>query len=494
MKKKYIYISIEIFNREIYGVLELLQAAILENYNVVLGDRQSLLKNIDNLPRGVLFYKSASIIDEIFYNAFYRHGHKLVCLDAEGLIFHNLNYFFKHRLTLTNLKKLDYYFLWGSKQYEAAIKKFPQFKNKFKITGGLNAVNWFIDEKLFKKNKKKEKALIFFTSFGSYNHFSNDQMKDNLEIKIYKLNKTDKKFIYDYSKYIKKLFFDYQIIIEKIANLITPMKIFIKIHPSENPEPWKKLAEKHENIKISERSVENLISLDGIIIQSESTTGVQSYINKKKTFSYIPKEYKDSQLPIKLIKNCSNVIYEIEQFTNKINNILKFSNLNNINKYNLNCLSEYFNNINQKNISKLILSNLKNLDLSDNNDINIDKKISYFKLVFFFILCILKTRFIIILNFFPTRIKDLAEEKYLAYGSPKKQFTYFLKFLFEQIPFKILFSDKFKKKFLKKIELFESYGDRKRKQLSLEYLVKNFEILKSYKLKELEKKLILIKG
>ncbi|MEK9913214.1 MAG: hypothetical protein VW580_04755, partial [Flavobacteriaceae bacterium] len=121
----------------------------------VLGDRQSFLKNINNLPKGILFYKSASIIDEIFYNAFYRLGHKLVCLDAEGLIFHNFDYFFKHRLTLTNLNKLDYYFLWGIKQCEVAIKKFPKFKNKFKTTGGLNAVNWFINERLLKENKKK---------------------------------------------------------------------------------------------------------------------------------------------------------------------------------------------------------------------------------------------------------------------------------------------------------------------------------------------------
>ena len=70
MKNKYIYLSIEIFNREIKGFLELSRQAISQNYQVILGDRQSFLKNIHNLPKGILFYKSASKIDEIYYNAF----------------------------------------------------------------------------------------------------------------------------------------------------------------------------------------------------------------------------------------------------------------------------------------------------------------------------------------------------------------------------------------------------------------------------------------
>lgn len=283
MKNKYIYLSIEIFSREIKGLLELSRHAISQNYQVILGDRQSFLKNIHNLPKGILFYKSASRIDEVYYNAFYRMGHKLSCLDAEGLIFHNFDYFFKNRLTIENLKKLDYYFLWGSKQQEIAINKFPQFKEKFKISGGLNASIWIDDKKSIQKKNNNEN-IVFFTSFGSFNHFSINQEKENLEIKIYDLDDNEIKYINEYSQYIKKLFFDYQKIIEKLANSIYPRKIFIKVHPSESDIPWKKLSKKFENIEITEKSVENLISQFEIIIQSESTTGVQAFVKKKKLF------------------------------------------------------------------------------------------------------------------------------------------------------------------------------------------------------------------
>lgn len=489
MKKKYIYISIEVFNREIYGALNLSQAAISENYNVILGDRQSFLKNINSLPKGVLFYKSASLIDEPFYNAFFRLGHKLVCLDAEGLAFYNFDYFFKNRLTLSNLKKLEYYFLWGSKQYEVAIKKFPDFKKKFKVTGGLIAVNWFINEELFQQNKKKEKSLIFFTSFGLFNHFSNDQMKDNLQKKIYKLDKKDEKMIYNYSKYIKKLFFDYQIIIEKLAKLIAPIKIFIKIHPSENPKPWEDLAEKNENIEISEESVEQLISLDGIIVQSESTTGIQSEINKKRSFSYIPKEYKDSKIPLTIIKKISNIFYDIDEFVNKIQENLKVPRFNyKSDEY----LSKYLNNLNQKNVSKLILMNLNNLDIIPAKNIKISNSLPYFKLFYVFFLCIIKSKFAKLFKLLPNNFQHISDEQYLAYGPPKKQFFHFLGLVSKKSIFKIFLPNFIKEKILKKKEESELYKKKKRQNLNLKFLVKNFSLLLNYKTKELNQNLILI--
>ena len=69
---KYIYISIEVFDSEIHGAIDLSKKAIQNNFEIILGDRQSLMKNLCDLPPGILFYKSASRIDEVFYNAFHK--------------------------------------------------------------------------------------------------------------------------------------------------------------------------------------------------------------------------------------------------------------------------------------------------------------------------------------------------------------------------------------------------------------------------------------
>ena len=94
-------------------------------------DRQSLMKNLCDLPPGILFYKSASRIDEVFYNAFHKSGHHLICLDAEGLITYNFDYFFKYRLTNKNINLLSYYFLWGRNQYQIALKNSQTIKINF---------------------------------------------------------------------------------------------------------------------------------------------------------------------------------------------------------------------------------------------------------------------------------------------------------------------------------------------------------------------------
>jgi len=488
MKNKYIYLSIEIFSREIKGLLELSRHAISQNYQVILGDRQSFLKNIHNLPKGILFYKSASRIDEVYYNAFYRMGHKLSCLDAEGLIVHNFDYFFKNRLTIENLKKLDYYFSWGSKQQEIAINKFPQFKEKFKISGGLNASIWIDDKKSIQKKNNNEN-IVFFTSFGSFNHFSINQEKENLEIKIYDLDDNEIKYINEYSQYIKKLFFDYQKIIEKLANSIYPRKIFIKVHPSESDIPWKKLSKKFENIEITEKSVENLISQFEIIIQSESTIGVQAFVKKKKTFSYIPREYKDSKLPLEIIKKISNVTYDMSQFISSVSTQKNYSN-----KIDFQYLSSYLNNLKDNNVAQKILENINNLHLSTCQNLKFNKTISYFKLSFFFIFCVIKSRFKTFFKILPFKFKQLVNEQFLAYGPPKTQFLYLLKFLHSKPYIKMLVPVIIKNKIEKKIEILNSYGVRKRKNFNKNFLLENFEFLLNYELKEIDKNLILIKN
>ena len=298
---KYIYISIEVFDREIHGAIDLSKKAIQNNFEIILGDRQSLMKNLCDLPPGILFYKSASRIDEVFYNAFHKSGHHLICLDAEGLITYNFDYFFKYRLTNKNINLLSYYFLWGKNQYQIALKKFPNYKDKFFVSGGLTALNW--QTNLNKNKDKIEKNLVFFTSFGPFNHFLSNQDKNHLQKKIYNLDANDSLFLDNYVKYIKVLFYDYLKLIPIIADQIFPNNLYIKIHPSENPLPWKNLTKSNKNIIINEDSpTAELIHNSTFIIQSESSTSVESTINNKKVFSYIPKSYMKSTMPLEIPK------------------------------------------------------------------------------------------------------------------------------------------------------------------------------------------------
>ena len=73
----------------------------------VLGSRQEFMKHVHCLPKGVWFIKSASNIDLPYIKIAKNYGHKIVCLDEEGLIVHNLEYFANNRVTADTIKKID---------------------------------------------------------------------------------------------------------------------------------------------------------------------------------------------------------------------------------------------------------------------------------------------------------------------------------------------------------------------------------------------------
>ena len=164
----------------------------------------------------------------------------------------------------------------------------------------------------------------------------------------------------NYVQYIKKLFNDYLEIIPNIARQIYPNKIYIKIHPSENPLPWKNITKFNDNIIIQEdTSTLELINNAKLIIQSESTTSVESIINNKKVYSYIPESYKDSDIPLEIPKKISKTYHDQSLFVKKV--IEEFTNNSQKdNKVSLNILKEYLNNLKENNVSGLIMNNLKN--------------------------------------------------------------------------------------------------------------------------------------
>ena len=134
----------------------------------------------------------------------------------EGLVVHDYkNFFFQNRLTVKNLKKLEFYFCWGYHQKNNAIKSFKNFKEKFVISGGIIGADWFKKKKITKKN------LVFFTSFGNYNHHTKiKKFGINLQKRMYKFDKRRSKIIDNYYNYLKKLYNDYLILIPEIADCI----------------------------------------------------------------------------------------------------------------------------------------------------------------------------------------------------------------------------------------------------------------------------------
>ena len=57
MKKKYLYIPLEIFNRELNGMLLLSLVAAINDWNVVIGGKTTIFPVLNELPKGVVLLK-----------------------------------------------------------------------------------------------------------------------------------------------------------------------------------------------------------------------------------------------------------------------------------------------------------------------------------------------------------------------------------------------------------------------------------------------------
>ena len=85
MNKNYLYIPMEIYSRELNGMLILSIMAANDGWTVVLSGKKHLFPIIDNLPNGIFLLKSIVPGEVHIQDKIRKYGHKIITLDAEGL-------------------------------------------------------------------------------------------------------------------------------------------------------------------------------------------------------------------------------------------------------------------------------------------------------------------------------------------------------------------------------------------------------------------------
>ncbi len=189
IEKKWLIFTIEIVSRELQEKLIIAKEALKSDWGIIFGGRSYLLKNMKSLPKGVFFVKSASKIDIPYIYAAKFYGHKVVCLDAEGLVQYNYDYFAETRLTPEALDLIDIYFTWGDKQASVIKKKYPSLIKKIKSVGNPRIEHWRNSNNIDSELNKKygENYIAFPTSFGECNHYLGLEKGLNMEINSYRL-------------------------------------------------------------------------------------------------------------------------------------------------------------------------------------------------------------------------------------------------------------------------------------------------------------------
>ncbi|PJB71810.1 MAG: hypothetical protein CO093_04395 [Alphaproteobacteria bacterium CG_4_9_14_3_um_filter_47_13] len=292
--KKWLIFPLEIVERELSGKLLICDEALRRGWGCIIGTKQAVRESLDHLPPGVVFLKSI-IISELNYMQMFREkGHKLACLDEEGLIQNNLPHMVSVRATAQTLAALDSFLLWGTVQRNAFAEKYPDQSGKFHVAGNPRADLWgkekyraLEEEAVQSLTKEYGDYFIIPTSFGQHNHF----MGKGGALSIYKVDKMLTQEYYDfqvaYGAYVKNIYKGFIDLIDPLSREFPDMNIIIRPHPSENRKPWDELAKKYKNVHVVfSGNVTPWLLAAKAIIHCGSTTAVEGHLLGRPVISY----------------------------------------------------------------------------------------------------------------------------------------------------------------------------------------------------------------
>ena len=368
MKKKHIYIPIEIHVREINPKILFALKAALKNYRVYIGSKTGIDKIINkkiesNNRAGIYFYKSQIISNRKYIEKIKRSCEKFIVLDEElGVGVSNISSTLNRRGK--NLNDIDKFFVIGKKMMKKLIEYDQNFKKISQISGWLKYdiyknKNLNIFETEIREIKKNYGNFYLFSSnYGALSEKGlRKRIKDDPLLKKYKNSKnksndydTFKQSINDFKYFKKKLFF--------FIKENPETKFVIRPHPADQMYNDWKIFEKFNNVKVIHKYdiVPWIIASKGLIHRGCSTV-IDAFFLKKPIFFFLPNR--------KLVKSEKNLTYKI---SNKIHDFesINFKNLKK-KKFDLLINREIYN---KNAASNVILNELQKLNITKEENIS----------------------------------------------------------------------------------------------------------------------------
>ena len=296
---RYIVFPMEIVERELLGNTLLGLEAARRGWKVIMGTKRAVFDAAPYLPESLVFLKSimACEIDNI--RNLKKAGHKLACLDVEGLVYTSLEEFITTRFDKDTVAELELAMFWGELQRNAAADAYPEHAARFKTTGTPIVDLWrppfhtlFEDEASALRNRYGNYIMIP-SSFASVNHYMGPDANKGIltRDKIIAEDKREEffKFWDEYEHHVTGIFEKFLKLVPEIAKAFPDRTIIIRPHPSESHERWKAVARDLPNVTvIFEGPVSPWLLGADAILHWGCTTGVEGYLMGKPVVAYNP--------------------------------------------------------------------------------------------------------------------------------------------------------------------------------------------------------------
>ncbi len=301
--------------RELDAKILLAAVAAERGFPVYLGSRAYLHFAVAELPLGVYLAKSMRASSLRLFSILRQLGHRIVAWDEEALVRMPDAAYYQRRLSPRAIAQLDHLFAWGPDNARA-LQDYPGRQAvPIHVTG--NPRTDFLRPPLLDYYRAETERLrarygafvLIDTNFSKFNPFV--PALDEFLVLLDKPATTGVDgYLRGWAKHRNELFGHFRAMLPALATALPLLKFVVRPHPSENPAPWRSIAEGRKNIVVHhEGAIIPWLMAAQAVIANGCTTLVEATVLRTPAISFQPilSEAYDEELPHKVSQPAQNV-------------------------------------------------------------------------------------------------------------------------------------------------------------------------------------------
>ena len=294
----FLYLPVEVAARELDAKLLITHFAVAAGFEVVIGQKWLMQKNIGRMPPGIMLFKTLTALDAGFMRLARDRGHAIASIDEEipGLIARNEGL---RWVAPASVEACDLIFAVGEEHRQALLWRFPDHGDKYIAVGN---PRWdllrpeFVGshaEEVSRIRKENGRFLLINTNLGFIN--SGKGTTEQMIRKLERGGKFDRRLPGDAEFLAQHLRLEHaslegiKALLPRLADAFPEHKLVLRPHPSEKAMTWEAVVHGVPRAEVVRRgSVVPWILASDCLIHTYCTTGVEAFALGKPAICFQP--------------------------------------------------------------------------------------------------------------------------------------------------------------------------------------------------------------
>jgi surface carbohydrate biosynthesis protein len=296
----FLYLPIEVSARELDAKLLIAFFAVDAGYEVILGQKWLMQRNLGRMPPGIVLFKTLTAVDAKSMRAAHAQGHRIAAIDEEipGLIARNEGL---RWVSAAAVAACDLVFAVGEEHLEALLWKFPDHRGKYAVVGN---PRWDLLRPEFAGSHQPDvqriraqhgRFILINTNLGFTNSGkgTTEQMVRKLERggKFDRRKPEDAFFLSEHLRLERASLDAISVLMPMLAAAFPDHRIILRPHPSENAATWTRLVAGMERVAVVRdgAALPWILAAD-LLAHPYCTTGVEAFALGKPAICLRPTE------------------------------------------------------------------------------------------------------------------------------------------------------------------------------------------------------------